>query len=49
VHYLPQNRDPNVPVSQFPTVRPEPSDTLLPDGRVVPKSRFERGRQGPGR
>jgi hypothetical protein len=49
VHYLPQNRDPDVPVSQFPTVRPEPGDTLLPDGQVVPKSRFEGSGRGPGR
>lgn len=34
-HYLPKDRDPSVPVGQFPTTRPGPNERILPDGRVV--------------
>lgn len=34
-HYVPKDRDPNVPVGQFPTTRPGPNQRILPDGRVV--------------
>lgn len=34
-HYLPKDRDPDVPVGQFPTTRPGPDERILPDGRVV--------------
>ncbi len=34
-HYVPKDRDPNVPVGQFPTTRPGPNQRIMPDGRVV--------------
>ena len=36
-HYLPEDRDPNVPVSNFPTTPPGPNERITPNGRVVPK------------
>lgn len=35
-HYVPKDRDPNVSISNFPTVPPGPNERILPDGRVVP-------------
>lgn len=37
VHYVPKDRAPNVPVSQFPTRRPGPEERITPEGRIVPK------------
>ena len=37
VHYVPKDREENVPVSRFPTRRPGPSEMITPEGRVVPK------------
>ena len=37
VHYVPKDRDPNVPISNFPQTPPGPNERLLPDGRIVPK------------
>ena len=37
VHYVPEDRDPNVPISNFPTRPPGPNERILPDGRIVPK------------
>jgi hypothetical protein len=37
VHYVPEDRDPDVPVGQFPTTEPGPNERILPDGRVVPR------------
>lgn len=36
VHYVPSDRDPDVPLGQFPTIEPEPGETITPDGQVVP-------------
>ena len=35
VHYVPEDRDPDVPVGQFPTQPPAPGQRIMPDGRVV--------------
>ena len=37
VHYVPEDRDPNVPVSRFPTTEPAADERITPDGRVVKK------------
>ena len=36
-HYVPEDRDPNVSISNFPTSPPGPNERILPNGRVVPK------------
>ncbi len=36
-HYVPADRDPNVPVHEFPTRPPGPNERIMPDGRIVPK------------
>jgi hypothetical protein len=36
VHYVPNDRDPDVPLGQFPTVEPRPGEIITPDGEVVP-------------
>lgn len=35
VHYVPENRDPKVSISNFPTQRPGPNEIITPEGRVV--------------
>ena len=37
VHYMPHDRDPNVPVHSFPMVKPRPNEMITPDGRIVPR------------
>lgn len=36
-HYMPEDRDPNVSVSNFPSTPPGPNEKITPDGRIVPK------------
>ncbi|MXX97895.1 MAG: hypothetical protein F4065_07960 [Rhodothermaceae bacterium] len=36
-HYVPKDRDPNVPISNFPTRPPGDNERITPDGRIVPK------------
>jgi len=36
VHYVPENRNPNVPLSSFPTTKPRPGERITPTGQVVP-------------
>lgn len=36
-HYVPEVRDPEVSISNFPSVPPGPDERILPDGRVVPR------------
>lgn len=36
-HYVPEDRDPDVSISNFPTTPPGPDERILPDGRVVPR------------
>jgi hypothetical protein len=38
VHFVPKDRNPDVPVSRFPTERPGPDEQITPDGQVVPRS-----------
>ena len=35
VHYVPEDRDPDVPVNNFPTQEPGPNERITPNGRVV--------------
>jgi len=37
-HFVPKDRDPNVPISNFPRNPPAPNERITPDGRIVPKS-----------
>lgn len=37
VHYVPKDRNPDVPISRFPTVEPEEDERITPDGQVVPR------------
>jgi hypothetical protein len=37
-HYVPQDRDPDVSISNFPVVYPGPGERIMPDGRIVPVS-----------
>jgi len=36
VHYVPKDRNPDVPVSRFPTRKPTEEERITPDGEVVP-------------
>lgn len=36
VHYVPKDRNPEVPVGQFPTRKPAKDERITPDGEVVP-------------
>ncbi|MCY3593964.1 MAG: hypothetical protein OXI05_08620 [Bacteroidota bacterium] len=36
-HYVPKDRDPDVPISNFPTRPPGDNERITPDGRIVPK------------
>lgn len=35
-HYVPENRNTDVPISEFPTEEPRSNERITPDGRVVP-------------
>lgn len=37
VHYVPEDRNPNVSISNFPTSPPAPDERILPNGQVVKK------------
>ena len=36
-HYVPEDRDPNVSISNFPTSPPGPNERITPSGQIVPK------------
>ncbi len=36
-HYVPKDRDPDVPISNFPRRPPSENEKITPDGRIVPK------------
>lgn len=36
-HYIPHDRNPDVPISNFPTRPPGPGERLLPNGQIVPE------------
>jgi len=37
VHYVPEDRDPNVPITRFPGTPPAADERITPDGRIVKK------------
>lgn len=37
VHYVPKDRNPDVPVGRFPTQKPDTDERITPDGDVVPR------------
>lgn len=36
-HYVPEDRDPDVPIGNFPTRPPDSDERIAPDGRIVKK------------
>lgn len=36
VHYVPDNRDPDVPMNKFPQKEPAPGQKISPTGQIVP-------------
>lgn len=37
VHYVPKDRNPDVPISRFPTRKPEADERITPEGQLVPR------------
>ncbi|MEZ4701506.1 MAG: hypothetical protein R2834_14305 [Rhodothermales bacterium] len=37
VHYVPEDRNPNVSISNFPSRPPAPDERILPNGQIVKK------------
>lgn len=37
VHYVPDNRDPDVSIDKFPQAEPAPGEKISPTGQLVPK------------
>jgi hypothetical protein len=35
VHYVPENRDPDVSIGDFPTEEPGPGERITPTGKIV--------------
>lgn len=35
-HYVPDDRDPNVPINNFPQEEPGPGEKISPTGQIVP-------------
>ncbi|HYW35318.1 MAG TPA: hypothetical protein VE868_07925 [Balneolaceae bacterium] len=46
VHYVPKDRDPNVKIEKFPTVKPLPSQVITPTGQIVPKDSLKSNKKG---
>lgn len=42
VHYVPENRDPNVGIDKFPMEPPAQSQIITPQGQIVDKAEWER-------
>lgn len=36
VHYVPKDRNEEVPIGRFPTQPPGPNERITPDGEIVP-------------
>lgn len=36
IHYVPNDRNPEVPIHEFPMQPPGPNERIAPDGRIVP-------------
>ena len=37
MHYVPKDRDPEVPINKFPQTEPAPGEKITPTGQIVPK------------
>jgi hypothetical protein len=37
-HYVPFDRQDDVPIGDFPTKEPGPNERITPDGKIVPKN-----------
>lgn len=37
VHYVPEDRDPDVPIGDFPTEEPGPGEKITPKGKIIRK------------
>lgn len=37
IHYVPHDRNPDVPLDNFPMTKPKPDERIMPDGRIVKK------------
>ena len=35
-HYVPHDRDPDVPINNFPQTEPAPGEAITPTGQIVP-------------
>ena len=38
VHYVPNDRDPSVPLDDFPMKKPGPHEKISPTGQILPKN-----------
>lgn len=36
IHYVPHDRNPDVPIHNFPMEPPAPGETITPEGQIVP-------------
>lgn len=45
IHYVPDNRDPDVSIERFPTQKPGPNEVITPTGQLVEKSEWKRQQQ----
>lgn len=45
IHYVPDNRDPDVSIERFPTQEPGPDEIITPTGQVVSKSEWKQQQQ----
>lgn len=41
IHYVPDNRDPDVSIERFPTQKPGPDEMITPTGQTIKKSEWE--------
>lgn len=41
-HYVPHERDSDIPIGEFPTQPPSDREVITPDGRIVPSSEAEK-------
>lgn len=45
VHYVPDNRDPNVGLDKFPTEEPGPGEIITPTGQIVKQAEWKQSQQ----
>lgn len=41
IHYVPDNRDPDISIERFPTEKPGPDEMITPTGQTIKKSEWE--------